>query len=168
MPTNIAAVMALVEQMGEVPTWWDPATQEDINTFERLWKYANIVMILDEYIAMFGRPTAESPWGSRVRQGMLRLVAKYATQGPRRSCGGRGSSWYLNHASHLHWGWWQIPEHFSYDNAVTPPGPNDNWFVPCVYFYCDGEWWMICLHLLLYLMRTWRTHPGRCHGWHIV
>ena len=114
MPNNIAAVIALLEQIGEVPTSEPPATQEEIKTLMRLWWITNFMMNIDEYLAMFGRPEAESEWASRVREGMLRLVARYARSGPK-------SSWRLNHATDLKWGWWQIPEHYSYNTAVTPP-----------------------------------------------
>ena len=127
LPTNIAAVIALLEQIGEVLTSEPSATPEEIQTLMRLWSNANIMMNIDEYLAMFGRPTAESEWGTRLRESMVRLVARYARNGPK-------SSWYLNQATDLKWGWWQIPEHLSYNDAVTPPGPRDFRFVPCVYF----------------------------------
>ena len=101
MPTNIDTVIALLEQIGQVPTSEPSATREEIKTLMRLWSIANIMMNIDEYIAMFGRPTAESEWGSRMREGMLRLVARYARTDSTSTKPHRNSAWFLNQATDL-------------------------------------------------------------------
>ena len=65
----------------------------------------------------------------------------------------------------IHFGWFVLPANKSLHMSKLPPQPCDHTWYPCVYFTIGGVTYMICVHLLIYLMKMWMVHPERVVEW---
>ena len=108
------------------------------------------------WAALCGVPTEQHPWGDQIAHGIIHWAAEYFRKAKR--------GWWMQGAE-IRFGWFLLPENKSKDRSRDPPQPCDRHWFPCVYMTIGGIPYMICVHLLIYLMKMWCVHPQRLVEW---
>ena len=108
------------------------------------------------WAALCGVPTERNPWGDQIAHGIIHWAAEYFRKAKR--------GWWMQGAE-IRFGWFLLPENKSKDRSRDPPQPCDRHWFPCVYMTIGGIPYMICVHLLIYLMKMWCVHPQRLVEW---
>ena len=159
MPTSALAVVETEEQLP--PPVHIELTPNALSNLRGVLHEANMWITeaeLLEFASWFGVPNSQQRFGSLTEVGMVRLAARYLRQSR--------WNWYLRQCEGpLRWGWWLSPYVLSKTGSREPPTSQDYARWPCVYFFMDCRWWMVCLHLLWYDNRGWETHIQRLTPW---
>ena len=169
---NIGALLAQADRineqlaaMGRHPE----LSQEQRAKVLHVMKLANVDPLgLDPalWAALCGVPTQQHPWGPQIANGIIHWAARYY----REAMLGTGSSPHEKQGPWLayveiRFGWFLLPGNNSKARSLQPPQHCDLHWFPCVYFIKDGYTYMICVHLLIYLMGMWCVHPQRLAEW---